>query len=129
MVTEQQKSQADQKFDRVMGSLTGLPDVKQTRPSTVLDTTPIVGDTRAYIVQTFRTPDQGFLTFLQIVDGEGRARIILPHKVVEGIVRQRTKLTDRSTAESRARKARTREVARKRKEKEARKAAWAARHK
>ena len=125
-MNEELKSRADQKFDRVMGSLTGLPDVKQTRPSTVLDTTPIVGDTRAYIVQTFRTPDQGFLAFLQIVDGEGRARIILPHKVVEAIGRQRAKLTDRSTPDSRARKARTREVAKRRRERAERKARYAA---
>ena len=121
MVNEQSKSLSDQKFDKVMGSLTGLPDMKLTRPATVLDTTPIVGDTRAYIVQTYKTPDQGFLAFLQIVDGEGRARIILPHKVVEAIVRQRGKLTDRSTPESRARAAAKRARAKAKKEREARK--------
>ena len=127
MVNDQQQQRADQKFDRVMGALTGLPDVRQTRPSTVVDTTPIVGDTTAYIVQTFRTPDQGFLSFLQVVDGEGRARFILPHRIVEAIVRQRMRLTDRSTPESRARAKAKRDRERKRKEREARKAKYAAR--
>ena len=126
MVNDTRSETNDEKFDRVMGKLTGLPDVKETRPSTVQDVTPIAGDVMTYIVQMMRTPDQGYVGFLQVVDGQGRARLILPHRLIERICQQRERLTDRSTPESRARRARARAAAKKRKDREARRARYAA---
>lgn len=101
-------------FDRIRGQLEGLPGVTSTRPSTQVESLPLVGDVTTYVLETMRLDDGRLLTFLQIVDAEGRARIILPDKVVRAIVRQRDRLFDRSTPASRTRKARSRERARKR---------------
>ena len=91
-------------FDRIFGKLDGLG--KSTKPSTVQTTTPIVGGVSTWIVQTMKTED-GFTVFVQMVDAEGRARFVLPDKVSQAIYRQRQSLTDRSTPQSRARKARS----------------------
>ena len=58
----------------------------------------------------------------------GLTRLVLPDKVAQAIYRQRAALTDRSTPESRRRKAAARERARKREEKAARSAAWRRTH-
>jgi hypothetical protein len=116
------------KFDRVIGMLHDLPDVKETRPSTVIGVMPILGDVQTYVVQTYR---QGadYFGFLQMVDAEGRERVIIPAKVMAAIYRQRESLQDRSTPESRARERKRRERQRRRKEHEKRSAAWRARQK
>ncbi len=101
------------KFDRIYGALEGLPGHRMTRPSTVMDSLPIVGNVTTYVVQSVRH-EEGVLTFLQIVDDDGRARLILPDKVSAAIAGQRERLFDRSTPDSRARKARQRALAQKR---------------
>lgn len=120
------KPQAPTKFDRVLGMLHDLPDVKQTRPSTVTAVMPILGDVQTYVVQTYRQgPD--YIGFLQMVDAEGRERIVIPAKVMRAIYRQRDSLMDRSTPESRARDRKRRDRERRRKEREARREKWRAR--
>lgn len=78
-------------FDRVIGSLDGIPGVRKTRPSTVTTVLPILGRSETCIVQTYRTED-GFVGFLQMVDAEGRARIVIPAQAMDAIARQRESL-------------------------------------
>lgn len=80
-------------FDRIMGRLTGLPDVVATKPST-LQVVTIIGVSNAYIIQTFRQRDgQGKdaktkdTVFLQVVSHEGTVRIVLPPEVADAIAR------------------------------------------
>ena len=113
-------NQAQPTFDRVLGCIDGMPDVQSTKPSTVMSVLPFVGAVVTYVVQTYRTKDQGFMVFLQTVDAEGRARFLIPDKVAQAIYRQRQSLTDRSTPASRARQQRKRERERRRVAKEAR---------
>lgn len=96
------------KFDRIIGSLHGLPDVRNTRPSTVTTVLPILGHSQTFVVQTYRD-ERGDTIFLQMVDAEGRARIVVPPAVADAIARQRDALTTmsrraagRRTAEARA---------------------------
>jgi hypothetical protein len=79
-------------FDRVIGSLHGLPDVRNTRPSTVTTVLPILGNVQTFVVQTYRD-ERGDTLALQMVDAEGRARIIVPPAVTDAIARQREALT------------------------------------
>lgn len=114
-------------FDRVLGTLDGLPEVTSTRPATVQTVLPFVGNVTTYVLRTFKSREAGFTLFLELVDAEGRARIVLPDKAVQAIYRQRQSLTDRSTPASRAAKAKARERAKAKAAREARKAAWALR--
>lgn len=110
-------------FDRLHGTYTDLPNIRWTKPSTVQEALPFVGNVSTHVVQTLRTEDGGFMVFIQIVDADGRARLVLPSKVCQSIYRQHQSLVDRSTPESRKRKAAQRQRARVRAQKEARKAA------
>lgn len=117
-----------QRFDKVMGTLHDLPDVRETKPTTVMQTIPILNETTTAVVQTYRSEEDGFVIFVQIVDPTGHMRIVLPDKVAMAIYRQRDRLMDRSTPESRARKRASAERARKRAEKAERSAEWRRRH-
>lgn len=79
-------------FDRIIGQLHGLPEVRNTRPSTVTTVLPILGNSQTFVVQTYRD-DRGDTIFLQMVDAEGRARIVIPPAVASAIARQRDSLT------------------------------------
>jgi hypothetical protein len=83
-------------FDRLIGSLHGLPDVRATRPSTVTTVLPLLGNSQTFVVQTYRQRDAGDTIFLQMVDAEGRARIVIPPRVADAIARQRVSLTKAS---------------------------------
>lgn len=72
-----------------------------------------------FIVQSIRRDQEGVTTFLQLVDGDGRARIVLPPKVVERIVGRHRRLHDRSAPDSRRRKRATASRRRKREADEA----------
>jgi hypothetical protein len=82
-------------FDRVIGALHGLPEHEFSRPSTVTSVMPIIGRAQTYVVQTCRTPEGGYIGFLQMVDAEGRARIAIPAKVMNALYRQREGLVTR----------------------------------
>lgn len=125
-MTDGERSQ--DRFDRVLGTLHGLPGVRVTRPATVMQVVPILNTATTAVVQTMRTEDDGWLLFLQVVRGDETIRLVLPDKVVQAIYRQRTSLVDRSTPESRARAARRRERERAREDREARRAAWRKAH-
>lgn len=92
-----QEEYSRSKFDRVLTGISGLPGFRQSRPTTVRDAIPIVGELTSYIIQSVKTEDGGVLIFLEVVDAEGRARFILPNKVCSAIYRQRDSLFDRST--------------------------------
>lgn len=87
---------AQDTFDRLIGSLHGLPDVTTSRPSTVRTVLPMLGNSQTFIVQTYRQKDAGDTIFLELVDAEGRARIVIPPKVADAIARQREALTKKS---------------------------------
>lgn len=87
-------------FDRIIGAIDGLPDVKKARPSTVTTVLPIIGRSQTYVVQTYHDREDGFTVFLQMVDAEGRARIAIPPKVAAAIYRQRDALVKASRRQS-----------------------------
>lgn len=78
-------------FDRIIGSIDGIPNSRKAKPSTVTSVTPMLGRSQTYVVQTYQTED-GFFGFVQMVDAEGRARVVLPPKVMSAIYRQRDAL-------------------------------------
>ena len=95
-------------FDRIVGTLEGLPDVRHTRPTTVSSTHPLVGNMATFVVQTWRQKDVGDTILLQFIDAEGGDRIVIPPAVADAIARQRDALTKanrraaaRATAEAR----------------------------
>lgn len=96
---------ASQRFDRIIGGLHGLPGVKSTRPTTVRSILPLANEATTHIVQTMRLEDGSFVVFIETMDAQGHVRLVLPDKVAQAVYRQRSSLTDRSTPESRARKA------------------------
>lgn len=82
-------------YDRLLGSLHGLPDVTSTKPSTLRTVTPILGTSQMYIVQTYRQREKGDTIFLECVSKDGSVRLALPPSVSEAIARQRDSLTGR----------------------------------
>ena len=81
-------------YDRIYGSLDGLPDVTRTKASTVIQTPPLgVGGSRTFIVQTARQRDVGDTIFVQTVGPDGGRRIVLGPDVAAAIARQRDSLT------------------------------------
>lgn len=80
-------------FDRIIGNLHDLPDVQAARPSTVTSVMPMLGRSQTFVVQTYQQREVGDFVFLQMVDAEGRARIVIPPKVADAIARQRDALT------------------------------------
>jgi hypothetical protein len=87
-------------FDRHLGSLEGLPDTVQTRPATIRTTTPLVGASQTFIIQTVRQTERGDTVFLEYVDRKGSTRIVLPPAVTNAIARQRDALTDKSRSKA-----------------------------
>lgn len=92
-------------FDRFVQAADGLPGVTKTRPSTVRSTHPLTGVTATHIVQTYREAEAGFTVLVERVDAGGHYRLVLPPEVAAAVYRQRMTLVDRSTPESRHRKA------------------------
>ena len=83
-------------FNRVIGSLDGLPDVRHTRPTTVTTVHPLIGESQTFVVQTYRQKEQGDTIFLQFIDQDGGDRIVIPPRVADAIARQRDALTTAS---------------------------------
>jgi hypothetical protein len=83
-------------FDRIFGSLDGLPGVLFTGQSTVQSTTPLLGNVELHIVQTVRHPDLGDTVFLQVIAAGQSLRLVIPPKVAATIARQRDQLTKRT---------------------------------
>lgn len=90
-------------FDRTMGLLDGLTGVSRTKPSTITETTTLVGNSSTFVVQTFRQRDEHDpgapskdTIFLVYVDAAGSRRIVIPPKVADAIARQRDSLATKS---------------------------------
>lgn len=81
------------KFDRLMGALTNLPDVTHTKPSTVTTVSPLIGAAQTFIIETYRQREVGDTIFLVYVDGDTSIRIAIPPPVADAIARQRDSLT------------------------------------
>ncbi|MES2341703.1 MAG: hypothetical protein V4597_08495 [Pseudomonadota bacterium] len=83
-----------QEYDRIYGSLDGLPDVTRTKASTVIQTPPLgVGGSRTFFIQTARQREVGDTIFIQTVGPDGGQRIVLGPEVAAAIARQRDSLT------------------------------------
>ena len=80
-------------FDRIIGALHGLPDVTAAKPSTIQSITPMLGRSQTFVIQTYRQREVGDFIFLQLVDAEGRARIVIPPAAADAIARQRDAIT------------------------------------
>lgn len=93
-MAEQQYRTVD-KFDRMMGALTNLPDVTRTKPSTVTVVSPLIGEAQTFIVETYRQREIGDTIFMQYVDSEKSVRIAIPPAVADAIARQRDALTSK----------------------------------
>ena len=128
MTLDETPTKAQKTFDRIYAGYDGLPGFKRTRETTVRQAIPIVGIVTTFVIQTMKTNDAGFTIFLEVMDAEGKDRLVLPGKVAEAIYRQRQSLTDRSTPASRAAKARKRQRDREKRERTARRKAWAERN-
>ncbi len=90
-------------FDRLLGSLHGIPDVTSTKAATIRAITPVVGTSELYVIQTYRQKEEGDTIFLEAVTKAGTVRLALPPGVADAIARQREALTGKSR--SRASKA------------------------
>lgn len=75
-------------FDRLLAANEGEP---HTKAATVTSIEAIPPQAQTYIIQTYAI-ERGFYGFVQMVDAEGRARIVLPPKVMAAIYRQRDAL-------------------------------------
>lgn len=90
-------------YNRVVGNLDGLPDVRKTRPTTVATVHPLIGEAQTFVIQTYRQHEQGDTVLLQYIDAETSYRIVIPPKVADTIARQRDALTKRGRSETGAR--------------------------
>ena len=80
-------------YDRLLGSLQGLPDVTTTKASTIRNVTPILGTSELFTVQTYRQRERGDTIFLECSSKDGFVRLALPPSVSDAIARQRDALT------------------------------------
>lgn len=94
-------------FDQSIDSLHGLPDVVSTRPSIITATT-LLGRSQTWIVRSFRQSERGDTVFLQLIDGDGSMRLVLPPTVAKAISQQRDSLTTKSRSKAAKRKAQDR---------------------
>jgi hypothetical protein len=80
-------------FERILASLSELPDVTHTQPSTIRSVD-FIGTSRPFIIVTYRMRERGDTVFLEMIGGDGQAlRLVIPPAVVDTIVRQRDVLT------------------------------------
>lgn len=84
-------------YDRLLGSLDGLPDILRTKATTV-DVVPIlgIGGSTTFILHTVRQRDRGDIVFLRAVGADKSFRLVLPPAVTDAIARQRDSLTTKS---------------------------------
>jgi hypothetical protein len=99
------------KFDRMMGSIMGLPDVTRTKPTTVTVLSPLIGEAQTFTIQTFRQAEVGDTVFLQYAAAEGLVRLAIPPAAVNAIVRQRDALSTKNRRAGAAKAVKTREAA------------------
>lgn len=88
------------KFDRIMGSLQGLPDVNWTKPTTTTGVTVLIGEVQTFIVLTARQIERDGdaskthnWIFVQYMDSGEAIQLAIPPAAAEAIYRQRDALT------------------------------------
>jgi hypothetical protein len=84
------------KFDRLFGELSGLPDVSTVKESTVMTHSPLVAMAQTFVIKTIRQRNEGDTIFVQYIDAEGGQRFVIPPAASEAIARQREALTLKS---------------------------------
>jgi len=92
-MSDEQYSALPDAYDRLLGSLHGLPDVTSTKPSTIRTIVPLLGTSQLWIVQTYRQRDKGDTIFLECAGKDGHIRLAISPQVSEAIARQRDSLT------------------------------------
>jgi hypothetical protein len=107
-MTEPQQYRAVDKFDRMLGALSGLPDVTFTKPSTVQTLSPLIGEAQVFIVVTYRQREIGDTIFLTYVDGDRSVRLAIPPAAADAIARQREALTAKNRRKGAAQAVETR---------------------
>lgn len=87
-------------FDRTIRSLSGLPDVINTKATTVRSLSSVLELSQTFIVQTYRQKDEGDTIFIEYIGVEGSLRLALPAVVSDEIARQRDALTYKSRSKA-----------------------------
>ena len=87
-------------FDRTIRSMNGLPDVINTKATTVRSLSRILELSQTFIVQTYRQRDEGDTIFIEYIGVEGSLRLALPTAVSDVIARQRDALTGKSRSKA-----------------------------
>jgi len=80
-------------FDRILGDLTGLPDHRISRASTVTTILPILGNAQTYVVRTMRTDRGEHIGFIEMIESERHMRLVVPAKAMNALYRQRESLS------------------------------------
>jgi hypothetical protein len=108
---EQQGSALGDEFDRIIRSLTDLPDVVKTAPRTIIDVSFMLNLAQTFVVQTYRHRDKGDYILVQHIGRSGDGfRLILPPKVAATIARQRDSLTSKMRKKGAAQAVETRKA-------------------
>lgn len=84
------------KFDRILGELTGLPDVARSKPSNVVAVLPVIGQAQTWVIHTMRQREKGDYIFVQYIDDTGSVRLVIPPEAADAIARQRDALTTKN---------------------------------
>jgi hypothetical protein len=87
-------------FDRTIRSLNGLPDVINTKATTVRSLSSVLELSQTFIVQTYRQRDEGDTIFVEFIGAEGSLRLALPPVVSEVIARQRDAITGKARSKA-----------------------------
>lgn len=116
-----------EEYDRLLAKVIDLHEVAQTRPG-VFRQVPMfgIGGTAVFTVQTFRQSgdvlernEKGdaisraparFVTFLEVAKGERLQRHVIPHEVLDMLIRQRDSLTAQAARKSAKQAAATRKA-------------------
>lgn len=102
-------------FDRLLGTLDGVPGVDKTKATTIIALVDVIGKASTFIVQTYRRRDDdgvrtGDTVFIQHIDALGSARFVLPPEVADTIARQRDALGTKGRRRGAAAAAETRKA-------------------
>lgn len=83
-------------FDRTLRNMQGIPDVANTKATTVRHITPVLELAQTFIIQTYRHREYGDTCFIEYIGTEGSMRVALPPPVMDAIARQRDALTGKN---------------------------------
>ena len=87
-------------FDRTIRSMSGLPDVINTKATTVRSLSSVLELSQTFIVQTYRQRDEGDTIFIEYIGVEGSLRFAPPPVVSDVIARQRDTISGKSRSKA-----------------------------